>query len=372
MDYKKIDNIGIVTRPLGKAGNTPLSNLIYLLNPLSNHIYLIAGKNFSIKIKNIHIIKIKVRTGNTIFSKILRNMLIQIKISTQIFKQKDVNLWIFFLDSHALLLPVLVSKILSKQIIFLLAASIRKSNDSKKDPLTQFLIWSEYLNFRITNGIIVYSENIVKDWNLTSFNNKIFIASEHILNFEKFRIIKSFDKRSNLIGYVGRLSNEKGIVEFLNAIPKILNKRENLKFIICGDGPLREEVESFLDVKNLNSNVTFLGWISHEELPNILNELKLLVIPSHSEGLPNILLEAMACGTPVLSTSVGSIPDVITSKTGYLMNNNSPNCISKNVLKVMNNQKLENISNKASKMVKTRFNYNKNVNRWFNLLNNFK
>jgi hypothetical protein len=67
-----------------------------------------------------------------------------------------------------------------------------------------------------------------------------------------------------------------------------------------------------------------------------------MVIPSFTEGLPNIMLEAMACGTPVLATPVGAISDIIRdSETGFIMENNSPKCIIENVNRVIGSSELE-------------------------------
>ena len=74
---------------------------------------------------------------------------------------------------------------------------------------------------------------------------------------------------------------------------------------------MKDNIEAYLVKNNLSDTVKLTGWIPHGELPKYLNELKLLVVPSYTEGLPNIVLEAMACGTPILETSVGGIPDFI-------------------------------------------------------------
>ena len=76
---------------------------------------------------------------------------------------------------------------------------------------------------------------------------------------------------------------------------------------------------------HVNKNVTLVGWISHDELPSYLNMLKLLVVPSYTEGLPNIVIEAMSCGTPVLATPVGGVPDLIEDGiTGFILEDNFP------------------------------------------------
>lgn len=104
--------------------------------------------------------------------------------------------------------------------------------------------------------------------------------------------------------------------------------------------------------ENLNKKVELTGWIPHDKLPDYLNMLKLVVLPSYTEGLPNIMLEAMACGTAVLATSVGGIPDVIKDgDTGFIMENNSPECVAENVIMVLNDSNLDRIVKNAKELI---------------------
>lgn len=120
-----------------------------------------------------------------------------------------------------------------------------------------------------------------------------------------------------------------------------------------------------MEKNNLNDKVKPAGWIPHDELPDYRNGLKLLVLPSYTEGLPNIMLEAMACGTPVLATSVGGIPDVIKDgETGFIMENNSPECIAENVMRVLNHPNLDKIVKNARKLVEKEFTYEAAVGRY--------
>jgi glycosyltransferase involved in cell wall biosynthesis len=112
----------------------------------------------------------------------------------------------------------------------------------------------------------------------------------------------------------------------------------------------------------LTARVDLPGWISHDDLPGYLNQLRLLVLPSYTEGLPNIMLEAMACGTPVLATPVGAIPDVIIDgKTGFIMENNSPECIAENVIRALNSPDLERIAENGRRFVEENF---RSKRRW--------
>jgi glycosyltransferase involved in cell wall biosynthesis len=92
--------------------------------------------------------------------------------------------------------------------------------------------------------------------------------------------------------------------------------------------------------------------------------LRLLVLPSYTEGLPNIMLEAMACGTPVLAT-----PDVIIDgKTGFIMENNSPECIAENVIRALNSPDLERIAEERRQFVEENFSFESTVTRWKEVL----
>jgi glycosyltransferase involved in cell wall biosynthesis len=169
------------------------------------------------------------------------------------------------------------------------------------------------------------------------------------------------------------LSEEKGILNFVSALPGILQENNNLKVYIIGDGPLNDQIRTNLVQSNILKNVIFTGWIPHNELPHYLNELRVLVIPSDTEGLSNIMLEAMACGTPVLSTPVGAIPDFITDgETGFLMENNSPECIEKNVIRVLHSPNIEKIITNALDLLKREFTFESAVKRYSGILKKSK
>ena len=101
----------------------------------------------------------------------------------------------------------------------------------------------------------------------------------------------------------------------------------------------------------------------------MLNELKLFVLPSYSEGLPTAILEAMVCSTPVLATPVGGIPDLIKDEeTGFIMKMNSPACIAENIMRALEHPDLEMIVENAKELVEREFTYEAAVKRWKEIL----
>jgi glycosyltransferase involved in cell wall biosynthesis len=375
---KKYRNIGILTVPINRAGNIPLSNLVDVLHPISNDMYLITGNEgyrFFKEDKKIYTYGIRHESGVTVFTRILRYIYTQLRISYELGKiSKKIDLWIFFIGGDGLILPMLTAKLVRKKVVLASAGSLVQSCKSANDNLSKQIKILVHINRSLSNGIILYSPNLIKEWNLEKYRDKIYIAHKHFVDFDKFKIKKRFDERKNLVGYIGRLSEEKGTLNFVKAIPEIIRRRrDDVKFLIVGDGPLQDKIEEYLDKENLSNKVNLTGWIPHDELPSYLNELELVVLPSYTEGLPNIMLEAMACGTPVLATSVGAIPDVIKDgETGFIMENNSPAFIAKNVERALNHPNLEKIEENARALVERKFTYEAAVGMYKSIINNME
>lgn len=364
--------IGILTFPIGEAGCISTSNLVDIFRSLSNDIYLItgnAGYYFFRGDKSIHVYDIKHKSGQTIITRIIRYISTQLKISFKLLKiSKNVDIWIFFIGGNILILPLLISKFLKKKVIMIYAGSSFQSMTSSGSSYSMPVNILENINGYLSDNIIVYSQTLIKEWGLEKYKNKIFIAPRHFLNQEEFNIKKKFVDRDNLVGYIGRLSEEKGPLNFVKAIEKMPKEIFNIKYFIGGDGKLRNDIKKYLESESL-FNVEMIGWISHQKLPDYLNELKLIVLPSYTEGLPNIMIEAMACGTPVLANPVGSIPDIIKDgETGFIMEDNSPECIAKNIQRVLVCPYLDSIIKNARGLVLEECTYEAAVNRYKKIL----
>lgn len=119
------------------------------------------------------------------------------------------------------------------------------------------------------------------------------------------------------IGVVGRLSPEKGVDVFLHACDALARQGVSFSAIVAGDGPERVPLERLRDSLDLEGRVNFIGAIT--DVASLYASLDLLVIPSRSEGLPNVLLEALRADLPVVATRVGAIPDVLNSPRAGLV-----------------------------------------------------
>jgi glycosyltransferase involved in cell wall biosynthesis len=371
----KFIKVGVLTFPISEAGVTPLTNLTYVLCSIVKEVHIITGNAGSLSFENnkqIQIYRVEHAVVNhNVFFRIINYIKTQLLIANKLIKLGSrVDYWVFFIGGEGLILPMFAAKLLRKKIIIASASARFKDERVQNGNEDYFLRLLRNCTYYLACGIILYSNGLVEKQGLKKYAHKIFIAHEHFLDFNKFKNINQFKSRENLIGYIGRFSNEKGVINFIRAIPEVLKVMCEVRFLICGDGPLRGEIESELRKQNLQNEVELDGWISHDHLPQYLNKLKLIVLPSYYEGLPNIMVEAMACGTPILATPVGAIPDFIRDgEIGFILENNSPECISQNIIRALNHPDLEQIGDKGMTFAEKEFCFEKAVDSYREVLN---
>jgi len=135
---------------------------------------------------------------------------------------------------------------------------------------------------------------------------------------------------SDYILYVGRLSYRKGLMDLLMVAKQICRLYDDIKFFIVGKGELEEKLKEKIQKEKLQDRVVLLGHVKREELLKLYQNALIFLLPSHYEGLPTVLLEAMACGLPVVATKVSGCIDVINhGHNGFLAPIKSPEQLSK-------------------------------------------
>lgn len=120
--------------------------------------------------------------------------------------------------------------------------------------------------------------------------------------------LPSANARPLTFGILGRLSSEKNHALFLAAAERALQQRPDLRFLIAGDGPLREEITSQMRTRGLENAVTCCGYLPADDF---FRRIDALVVCSRIENLPMVIMEAMARSLPVVATRVGGIPDLV-------------------------------------------------------------
>ena len=119
---------------------------------------------------------------------------------------------------------------------------------------------------------------------------------------------------------VGRLCEQKGQLLLLEAVRRLVAQGTKLELVLAGDGEMRREIESLIALYKLQHIVRITGWISSDQVREELLAARALVLPSFAEGLPVVIMEAMALRRPVISTFVAGIPELIHSgEHGWLI-----------------------------------------------------
>ena len=129
---------------------------------------------------------------------------------------------------------------------------------------------------------------------------------------------KGVDPKRPLIGAAGRLSPEKGFDSLIHAAADLIAEGVDLQLLIAGEGDDRKRLESIIAERRVNASVSLIGF--HQDLSVFYQSLDVFVLSSLREGLPNVVLEAMAFGAPVLATDVAGMPSIINDgRTGILI-----------------------------------------------------
>lgn len=372
----KSKKIILISYQFHRAFIIPIKNLSTILAGISEkgEVLITSNEDWWEEILPGNIIHhhIKSKVYQNIIFRVFNYILTEIKISYLLFTISKSDDTVIFFMHNSPVLPLFLSKILKMRTIWMLPSSVKISEwDSRTDFLSVFPVLLQNIGYHISDIIVVYSPLLIREWNLEKYTRKIKIGREHFIDFTTFRIMRRLSERTPMIGYIGRMNFEKGFENFLDSLPGVLTSDKNLKIVFVGDGPLKPLIPQKISKEQLENHVKIENWIPHENLPNVYNNLKLLIMPSYTEGLPNVLLEAMACGTPVLATPVGAIPDIIKDgETGYIMENNSPECIVKHINRALTDPRLEKIALNAKITIEREFTFEITVKRWKRILDN--
>lgn len=165
------------------------------------------------------------------------------------------------------------------------------------------------------------------------------------------------------VGYIGRISREKGPAQFLKVARLLSRLDEDIQFIMIGEGPLAAWVKTEIQRLKLDHLFTLTGYVPQTEIAAMYGGLDLLLSTSHTEGLPNTLLEALACGISVVATRVGGVAEVVThGHNGLLVPDGDTTALAQSVLDLKANpQRAARFSRNGSARIRAEFNFPKRI-----------
>ncbi|MCK4978932.1 MAG: glycosyltransferase family 4 protein [Candidatus Delongbacteria bacterium] len=152
--------------------------------------------------------------------------------------------------------------------------------------------------------------------NPNGFDNEIF----RVKNTDKLSLKKKFhlEQYSKIVSFVGKFTDFKGIDVLINAAKLVTEKIPRIAFALAGDGVLRKDME-LLGLDLALNNIYFLGHQDQDSVADLYNLAEVSVVPSRIEPFGLVAIEALACGTPVVATNAGGLPDFINDKVGQLV-----------------------------------------------------
>ena len=136
----------------------------------------------------------------------------------------------------------------------------------------------------------------------------------------RFPSCEPFPTGATSLVSIGRFAEQKGQLLLIDAVAEAIADGTDLTLTLVGDGPMRREIETRILAHDLASRVTITGWLAEAGVRDAIDRAHALVMPSFAEGLPMVIMEAMAAGRPVVATYVAGIPELVRpAETGWLV-----------------------------------------------------
>jgi glycosyltransferase involved in cell wall biosynthesis len=200
------------------------------------------------------------------------------------------------------------------------------------------------INLRWMDRVVCVSEGQAAKVRRTGVAENRIVVIRNAIRADRFdapdpgfreRLLALFpDSPQRIVGAAGRLSPEKGFAVLVEAARRVLREDAAAGMVVFGDGPLWPGLVRQVTASGLAGRLVLAGF--RDDLDRYLPWLDVLAIPSHTEGLPNVALEACAAGVPVVATAVGGTPEVIDDGVnGYLVPPADPAALAARVLAVL-------------------------------------
>ena len=191
------------------------------------------------------------------------------------------------------------------------------------------------------------------------------------IDFNQFSFQEPVRRAKKLL-YVGRLSSEKGISVLLESLALLEKESLDFELAVLGDGQDRAYLQTMVEDLGIADRITFCGFVDRETIVESLVESDIFILPSFAEGIPVVLMEAMASGVPVISTYVGGIAELVTDmRTGQLVSPSDVTGLAQAISRYINDVSFcQLVAKNARNKVENEFNIERQIDILSNLFLN--
>lgn len=307
------------------------------------------------------------RDVSNIFGKMYYTLKAQLLMCLALIGARTHKADVFFFNAGILFFPHVVARMKGARTVYfrfgdITLAPVTKYPGWKGRLIGSILGFLQYGNIRTAKLVAVESMALAEQEPLLQKIIKKVVEISLFVDLEKFQKNIDMDNRDCDFLFMGRLAKEKGVGQLLESVSlESVWQGSPPQLTIVGSGPLTDLV---VEASQRNSSVSYIGWVDHDSVPQYLNRAKIVVLPSETEGLPNIIIEGMASGAVPMATPVGGIPGVVHHGfSGFLLNDVTPESFGRDLKKALYDADLEAISNNAEKYCREMYSYEAAVKR---------
>ncbi len=176
------------------------------------------------------------------------------------------------------------------------------------------------------DGVMANGQGIADK--LAKISKKPVLTVYGVVDLDLFKPVKEKDEIRKELGlpldkkivlYLSNLKSDKGVFELLKAFHKVSDDLDDLELRVCGSGAAKQGMVQYIDEHQLCEKIRMMGPVLHDQVHKWMKACDVFVLPSYHEGMPNAVMEAMACGLPVVATEVGGLPEAIGDSKGSIL-----------------------------------------------------
>jgi glycosyltransferase involved in cell wall biosynthesis len=367
-----VGDVCVVTHPLSPAGENATRTFLEILAATRSVSLVTANLPEDSPVRDRHeVLDVSDRDeGDAIPVAAVRFALNQLRMAW-VLAHREEAVTIFY-GATAYLLPILVAKLAGKTVLLEPRGDV---------PLTLRLYWErrvptpvaralagvvrglEWMGYALADGIVTYTPAMAEELGLDAFEHKLYPHGARYVDVDRFAPRTPFEDRDRVVGFLGRLDEEKGIRTLAEVAERL---PDDVRFRFVGGGDLEPWLRGELAEEIAAGEVEVAGWVDHDEVPVELNRFRLLVMPSQpTEGLPTVILEALGCGTPVYANPVSGVPDVVRNgETGFMMDELDADAITRDIEAILDREDLAEISRNGRQLVEAEYSFPAAVERY--------